>query len=64
MDKSRLQRYIEKMGHIEERVADIKTWLGEVEDVKEVEKKTRLFGGCEEMDEKEYNDRFCIFRKG
>ncbi|MGB7532565.1 MAG: hypothetical protein WA977_06260 [Halobacteriota archaeon] len=40
MDKSRLQRYIEKIEHIEERVEDIKTWLGEEEDVKEVEKKT------------------------
>ena len=36
MDKSRLQRYIEKIEHIEERVGDIKTWLVEEEDVKEV----------------------------
>ncbi len=42
MDKSRLQRYLEKIEHIEERVGDIKTWLVEEEDVKEVEKKTRL----------------------
>ena len=42
MDKSRLHRYIEKIEHIEERVDDIKTWLYEVEEVKAVEKKTRL----------------------
>ena len=42
MDKSRLKRYLEKIEHIEERVGDIKTWLVEEEDVKEVEKKTRL----------------------
>ncbi len=40
MDKSRLQRYIEKIEHIVERVGDIKTWLVEEEDVKEVEKRT------------------------
>jgi len=39
MDKSRLRRYLEKIEHIGERIEDIKTWLGEEE---EVGKKTRL----------------------
>lgn len=42
MEKSRLRRYLEKIEHIEERLDDIKTWLGEVEDIREVEKKTKL----------------------
>jgi len=44
MDKSRLQRYLEKIEHIEERVGDIRTWLSEEEggDAKGVDKKTRL----------------------
>jgi len=36
MDKSRLKRYLEKIEDIEERVEDIKIWLGEEEEVKEV----------------------------
>jgi len=44
MDKPRLQRYLEKIEHIEERVGDIRTWLSEEEDgdAKGVDKKTRL----------------------
>lgn len=42
MDSERLRRYIDKIEHIEERMEDIRTWLNEVEDVGEMDKKTRL----------------------
>ncbi len=42
MDSERLRRYIDKIEHIEERIEDIRTWLNEREDIKEMDKKTRL----------------------
>ncbi len=42
MDSERLRRYIDKIEHIEERMADIRTWLNEIEDISEMDKKTRL----------------------
>lgn len=37
-----MRRYIDKIEHIEERIEDIRTWLNEREDIKEMDKKTRL----------------------
>ena len=42
MDNERLRRYIDKIEHIEERIVDIRTWLYEIEDIKDIDKKTRL----------------------
>lgn len=42
MDRERLRRYIDKIEHIEERIEDIRTWLCEIEDIREIDKKTRL----------------------
>jgi Uncharacterized conserved protein len=42
MDGERLRRYIDKLGHIEERIEDIRSWLCEVEDFDDIDKKTRL----------------------
>lgn len=42
MDSERLRRYIDKIEHIEERMEDIRTWLNEIEDISEMDKKTRL----------------------
>lgn len=42
MDSERLRRYIDKIEHIEERIEDIRTWLNESEDIREMDKKTRL----------------------
>jgi uncharacterized protein YutE (UPF0331/DUF86 family) len=42
MDSERLRRYIDKVEHIEERIEDIRTWLNEIEDIREMDKKTRL----------------------
>lgn len=42
MDDKRLQRYLDKMDHVKERVEDIKTWLGELRDIRDIDKKTRL----------------------
>ena len=37
-----MRRYIDKIEHIEERIEDIRTWLNEREDIREMNKKTRL----------------------
>jgi len=42
MDSERLRRYIDKIEHIEERIGDIRAWLCEIEDVRGIDKKTRL----------------------
>ena len=42
MDSERLRRYIDKLGHMEERIEDIRSWLCEVEDFDDIDKKTRL----------------------
>jgi uncharacterized protein YutE (UPF0331/DUF86 family) len=42
MERERLRRYITKIGHIEERIVDIRTWLAELEDFGALDKKTRL----------------------
>jgi len=42
MDSERLRRYIDKIEHIEERIEDIRTWLNEREDIREMDKKTHL----------------------
>ena len=42
MEPDRLRRYITKLGHIEERIEDIRTWLAEFEDYSALDRKTRL----------------------
>ncbi|HID27221.1 MAG TPA: DUF86 domain-containing protein, partial [Methanosarcinales archaeon] len=42
MDNKRLQRYIDKIDHINERIGDINTWLSELTDIIDIDKKTRL----------------------
>ena len=37
-----MRRYVDKIEHIEERIEDIRTWLHELEDISEIDKKTRL----------------------
>jgi uncharacterized protein YutE (UPF0331/DUF86 family) len=42
MERKRLRRYIDKIGHIEERIRDIRTWLIEFENIGVLDRKTRL----------------------
>lgn len=42
MERERLRRYLNKIGHIEERIRDIRTWLAEFEDIGALDRKTRL----------------------
>jgi uncharacterized protein YutE (UPF0331/DUF86 family) len=42
MERERLRRYVDKIGHIEERIGDIRSWLAEFEDIGALDRKTRL----------------------
>lgn len=42
MERERLRRYIDKLGHIEERIEDIRSWLAEFEEYSALDRKTRL----------------------
>lgn len=42
MDTKRIRRYLDKIDHINERIEDINTWLGELTDIIDIDKKTRL----------------------